>query len=340
MRKYVAVMFTLIALVLSASACPAEEKNSADVFALDTYISMTAYGENSQKALEKAEALLTEREGLWSVTLADSEIGRINQSGGEAVSVSSVTADLLKRALSMAEETDGAFDPTIYPLVSAWGFTTDTYRIPGQTEIGEKLSLVDYKAVSVKEDSVKIGIGMQLDLGGIAKGYIGDEIAALMRKYGVDSAMISLGGNIHVVGSKPDGSAWQIGIKSPEDDGLLGVLAVRDQCVITSGAYERYFVGEDGRKYGHIIDPSTGYPADNGILSVTVTGGEGAVCDALSTAVFVMGLDKGCEYWRSSGEFEMIILTDDHVLYITEGIRESFRAVESDLIREVCIIER
>lgn len=338
MRKYVAVMFALIALVLSA--CPAEEKNSADVFALDTYISMTAYGENSQKALEKAEALLTEREGLWSVTLADSEIGRINQAGGEAVSVSSVTADLLKRALSMAEETDGAFDPTIYPLVSAWGFTTDTYRIPGQTEIGEKLSLVDYKAVSVKEDSVKIGIGMQLDLGGIAKGYIGDEIAALMRKCGVDSAMISLGGNIHVVGSKPDGSAWQIGIKSPEDDGLLGVLAVRDQCVITSGAYERYFVGEDSRKYGHIIDPSTGYPADNGILSVTVTGGEGAVCDELSTAVFVMGLDKGCEYWRSSGEFEMIILTDDHVLYITEGIRESFRAVESDLIREVCIIER
>lgn len=307
---------------------------------MDTHIFITVYGDMDSDALGAAEALLTEYEQLWSVTLEESEIGRINNAKGETAAVSEETEEILAYALRMAESTGGAFDPTIYPLVRAWGFTTDENKIPQPDEIDRLLELVDYSAVSVDGGAVSLAEGMQIDLGGIAKGYAGDEVIDLLKQHGVDSAMISLGGNVHVIGNKPDGSAWKIGVKSPVDDSMLGVLSVSDQCVITSGAYERYFVAEDGTKYGHIIDPDTGYPVDNGVLSVTVVGSEGGRCDALSTALFVMGADDACHYWRENEGFEMIILTEDGRLYITEGIEADFAANDSALVSEICVIER
>ena len=338
-------MRTILAMILAGMLAlsvegSAEEKRTADIFAMDTHISMTAYGENAAGALEEAKSLLAEYEQLWSVTMEESEIAQINRADGEWVAVSEETADILEYALDMAQYTEGCYDPTIYPLVAAWGFTTDAYRIPGAEELRERITLVDYRKLTVGGGKAALPAGMQIDLGGIAKGYAGDRVAALLKQKEIDSAIISLGGNIHVLGSKPDGSAWKIGIKSPLGDGMLGALSVRDRCVITSGAYERYFEGEDGKKYGHIIDPDTGMPADNGVLSVTVVGEEGAQCDALSTALFVMGAEEACAFWKAHEGFEMVILTDEKILYVTEGLDDSFEAWESELIDEVCRVER
>lgn len=338
MKKAALMILTFVCLF--AATCQAAEKSTADIFALDTHISMTVYGDTAAGLFDAAELVVKDRENLWSVTLAESEISRINRADEHGADVSEETAQLVAYALQMAESTGGAFDPTIYPLVRAWGFTTDNYRVPSADEIENLLKLVDYRAVSVTGEHVDLAEGMQLDPGGIAKGYIGDELTELLKERGVRSAMINLGGNVHVIGSKPDGSAWKIGIKSPTDDGMLGVLSLRDQCAITSGAYERYFVSEDGEKYGHIMDPDTGYPVDNGVLSVTVIGNEGGRCDALSTAMFVMGADEACEYWKDNEGYEMILLKNNGVLYITEGITASFEGSDSELISEICVVNR
>ena len=340
MKKTAYLLIALILLALCASAALAEEKATKDLFAMDTHISITAYGQTAPEALEAAEALLLERERLWSVTLEGSDIHAVNHADGEAVAVSAATADVLSLALEMAESTGGSYDPTIYPLVSLWGFTTGEYRVPEVDEIERMLEMVDYGAVSIDGCTVALKQGMQLDLGGIAKGRAGEEVAALLQERGVDSALVDLGGNIHAVGCKPDGSAWKIGVKSPTDEGLLGVLSICDQCVITSGAYERYFTGEDGETYGHIIDPDTGRPAGSGLLSVTIVGSDGGRCDALSTAMFVMGIEEACEYWRANEGFEMIALTDGGTLYVTAGLEENFVAEDEGLIREVCVVER
>lgn len=163
-----------------------------------------------------------------------------------------------------------------------------------------------------------------LDLGAVGKGYAGDVIAELLRENGVTSALLDIGGNIQAIGSKTDGSDWRLGIRDPFGEGNVGVLSVSDKAVVTSGSYERYFIGEDGKQYGHIIDPSTGYPAESGLMSAAVIAKEGKLCDALSTSLFVMGLDKAADYWRGNKNFDMILITEDGEIYITEGIKDSF----------------
>ena len=157
----------------------------------------------------------------------------------------------------------------------------------------------------------------------IAKGYTGDQLIRLFRENGVTSALINLGGNVQTVGTKPDGTPWRIGVQSPFGEGYLGTIEAKDEAVITSGGYERYFE-KDGQIFWHIIDPATGLPAKNGLLSVTVAGESGALCDGLSTALFVMGLEKAAAFWQSSGGFDAVFVTDDGSVYITEGLAERF----------------
>ena len=147
---------------------------------------------------------------------------------------------------------------------------------------------------------------------------------SVLRKYGVSSALLDLGGNVQALGSKADGSAWRVGVVMPEDQTNFCVLEVRDAAVVTSGNYERFFTADDGAVYGHILDPRTGAPAENGLKSVTIVGAEGKKCDALSTALFVMGRDAAIEHWRTYGDFDMVLLTEENVVYITEGLRDSF----------------
>lgn len=319
-------------IVVSGVACaaqtepPAEEPQEAagGLFAMDTYISLTAYGPGAEAALELAEARIQELESLWSVTDEGSEIYAANHSGGTAVDISADTEELLRFALNMARETGGALEPTIYPVLTAWGFTTDNYQIPEQEELDRLLELVDYEAITLTDSTVTVPDGMMLDLGAVGKGCAADETAAILQDNGVTSALLDFGGNILTVGSKPDGTPWRVGVRDPDSEGNLGVLEVTSQSVVVSGGYEKYFVGEDGERYWHIIDPETGRPARSGLVQAAIVSRESKLCDALSTAIFVMGLDKAIDYWRDHQDFDMILLTEEREIYLTEGLRDAF----------------
>lgn len=202
------------------------------------------------------------------------------------------------------------------------------------------LQNIDYKKVLLEENFVTMPDRMQLDLGAVGKGYTGDIIAELLKEQGVTSALLDIGGNIQMVGRKTDGSRWRLGIQNPFGEGNLGVLESEDGAVVTSGNYERYFIGEDGKQYGHIIDPATGYPAESGLASVSIIAKDGKLCDALSTAIYVMGLDEAMEYWKENGSFEMLLVTDENEIYLTEGIENDFTLNENFSNMEIHVITK
>lgn len=324
-----AALVILICAVFLQRQQAARASYTKELFAMDTFFSFRAYGSGAEEALAACAERVEELESLLSVTGEGSDIYRINQ--GERFAVSEDTFSAITSALELCEETEGALDITLYPVLREWGFTTGQYRIPRTETLQTLLEKVDYRAVDVgngiddRSFAVFVPEGVELDLGAVAKGYTGDCLLTLLKERGVTSAMLDLGGNIQVLGEKPDGSAWRVAVRNPFDTGgSLGVLEVRDRAVITSGNYERYFVGEDGSRYGHILDPSDGYPADSGLAAVTIVGDSGVRCDGLSTALFVMGEDAAADYWRRHRDFEMFFVTEDARLYMTEGLAECF----------------
>lgn len=316
------------------------EEYTTGVFAMGTYMTLTAYGESVEEVLTISEDRIKELEALWSITGENSDIYKVNQSGGTQTEVSEETAEILQFALDMAEQTNGSLDPTISPVVTAWGFISGEYHIPTEDELTDLLQNTDYEKVLLEENFVTLPDGMQLDLGAVGKRYTGDIIAELLKEQGVTSALLDIGGNIQMVGRKPDGSRWRLGIQNPFGEGSLGVLESADGAVVTSGNYERYFIGEDGKQYGHIIDPSTGYPAESGLASVSIIAKEGKLCDALSTAIYVMGLEEATEYWQENGSFEMLLVTDENEIYLTEGIKDDFTLNENFSDMEIYVITR
>ncbi len=308
----------------STSSAASDEGYSAQVFAMDTYMTVTAYGENGEDAVEAAVEEINRLDALFSVGEADSDISVINANGGGTVSEE--TAYLIARALEIYDMTDGAFDISIYPVMDLWGFTTEEYAVPDDTSLAEALSLVDASQISVNEETgeVTFGIdGMEIDLGGIAKGYTSARIMDIFEEYGVESGLVSLGGNVQLYGTKTDGSDWKVAIQNPdESEDYLCVLEDADVAVITSGGYERYFE-EDGVTYHHIIDPQTGYPAESGLLSVTIVSTDGTLADGLSTSLYIMGLDEAISFWQAHNQaFDVILYTDDGTLYVSEGIAD------------------
>ena len=228
--------------------------------------------------------------------------------------------------------------------MDAWGFTGDSFRVPEQSELDTLLKKVNSDAIQMlgsPSDSVTLGEGQAIDLGGIAKGYTSDCVEAVFYDHEIENGKISLGGNVFVLGTKPDGSDWRVGIKDPRNEsGLAAILSLRDAYAITSGGYERYFE-ENGKTYHHIIDPSTGYPADSGLLSVTVVAdangpdqkwvqpGNGTMCDAFSTALFVMGEEQALDFWRNGGyDFDLVLVTEDGRVVITAGLADRFEEVK------------
>lgn len=317
-----ALLLAGAALAVLSFPKPAEARKTW--FAMDTYVTMTVWGTRPETALEEAAGCLRELEGILSVTDEKSDLYAVNHNGGETVFVHRQTADLLSFALEMAEKTGGALESTLYPVLTAWGFTTEEKRVPAEEELTKLLRLVDYEKVSLDGNRVRLPSGMMLDLGAVGKGYAGDVVIQLLREEGITSALLDLGGNIQAIGTKPDGSPWRLGLRDPFSEGTLGTLEIADLAVVTSGAYERYFTGDDGTVYGHILDPSTGYPARSGLASATVIAPEGKLCDALSTALFVMGPEKAAEFWRQDPSFEMLLITEDGEILLTEGIAEKF----------------
>lgn len=339
MRRLLAWCLAL-ALLSGCAPAPAQAAPAAErtFFAMDTVMTLRLYEGGDEALLEAAEDRVKELEALWSVTDEDSEIYALNRDGA-ADGLSPETADLLRTALGMCERTSGALDISIYPVLRAWGFTTGAYAVPNGEAITALLSHVDYTRIIQEGPCAALPGGMEIDLGSVAKGCAGWHLAHLLRGQGVTSATLDLGGNIQTVGAKPDGSPWRIGIRDPEGDGNLGVVEVVDKAVITSGNYERYFE-EDGVRYWHILDPKTGFPAHSGLISVTVVGDtsaawgdSGAVCDALSTALFVMGREEAVGFWRAHREewgFELILVEEDGSVTITAGLERSFTLSRTD----------
>ena len=308
----------IFALILSLTACGDTAPRKLDFFAMDTVMEFTAYEADGQ-LLAEARDIVMDIERRVSTTSDTSEIYALNRDGGGTVSPE--TAALLDTALSMCRLTGGAFDVSIYPVVRAWGFTTDEYRVPSYDETAALLEHVDYARIRVSGDAVTLPDGMEIDLGGVAKGYAGREAAAYLRRHGVTSGLLNLGGNVQTIGSKPDGTAWRVAIRDPNDDThYAGIVEIRDKAAVTSGGYERYFTADDGQTYWHIMDPATGRPARNGVISATVIADDGALCDALSTALFVMGAEKAERFWRNHPDFDMALITDDGEILLTPGL--------------------
>ena len=233
-------------------------------------MNVTAYGKGAKNAVGEAQTEVDRLESLLSRTRTDSVVSRLNAGTGDRA-VGMEVWGLLSAAEKYSIATNGAFDITIAPVVSAWGFTTDHYQVPDQSELDELLANVGSVHIHLGEESiVTLDDGTQIDLGGIAKGYASDCVEAILAKDGVESAKVALGGNIYVRGSKPDGTAWRVGVQDPENsDGFVGILSLTDAFAVTSGGYQRYFE-QNGKRYHHIIDPATGYPAESGLTSVTV----------------------------------------------------------------------
>lgn len=313
------------------------------MFAMDTFIDLKAQGENGEKALLEAEKEINRLEKLFSPTIEQSEIFAINQyAAKQTVTVSKDTFDLIEKAKEYCNITEGAFDITIAPVVKAWGFTEEVKRVPSDEEIQQKLQLVDNNKLHIDKQNSTVYLeneNMSIDLGGIAKGYASNKVNEILKKNGVSSAVISLGGNVSVTGKRPDGTKWRIAVQDPmNSEGYVGILNVEDTSVITSGVYQRFFE-QNGKKYHHIIDTKTGKPTQNGLLSVTIVCDNGAMADALSTSVMVAGLQKGSELWRKLDNFGMIVITDSNEMYISEDIEDIFE-VSDDVEYTIHIIQK
>lgn len=304
---------------------------SSELFAMDTYMTFKAYGTGAEAALQDISSMITGLDQQLSVTNSESEIYRLNHAGGQPVTLSEDTGALLKRALALGKSTGGALALTSYPLSLAWGFTTGEYQIPGQSELDKLLPLVDDSKITLDGTTAALPEGAELDLGSVAKGYAGDQAAALLEDAGITSALLNLGSStIRAIGAKPDGSAWRIAIQDPNDTAsYAGVVSVTDCAIDTSGGYERYFEGDDGEIYWHILNPETGYPAKGGLTSVTILSDSALTGDGLSTALFVMGLDKAISYWQENGGFDFILLTEDGEIYLTEAAQDCFSPLGS-----------
>lgn len=329
--KKILIFLSLIAVFIFTACQKDDESNissSRDLFAMDTFMTIKAYGTNREAALSAASLKIVELENKLSVTNDKSDVWMINHSYGAQTEVSNDTANIISYALKISEKTSGALDPTIYPVLREWGFTTGEYKIPDSQRIKELLDKTDYRKVNISKNMVTLPDEMLIDLGAISKGYTSDEVADILRENNVSSAIINLGGNVQTVGSKPDGSDWRVSIRDPFDESSqMCIISVSDKAVITSGDYERYFIGEDGKKYCHIIDPTDGYPADNGLVSVTVISENGILCDCLSTALFIKGKEEAYLYWKENSGFEMILVDTEKKIYITEGISNNIEII-------------
>lgn len=302
----------------------AETPATAEIFAMDTVMNITVYGEEREKAVDEARKIIREYDNLWSEAKEDSDISKINQNSGSYVTVEPATYDLLKQSAAVSKLTNSMFDITLEPVVKLWGFHNKVYRVPTEKEKEAARAKADYRKIKFAGDypngscQVKIEKGMEIGVGGIAKGYTSDKIISKFREMKVSAAILSLGGNVQTLGYKAGNKPFRVGITNPlSSESILGTLDVTDRAVITSGNYERYFE-KDGRRYHHIMDRRTGAPAENTLASVTVIGESGTMCDGLSTALFVMGKEKALEFQNVHTEFDVILITGDGEIISTE----------------------
>lgn len=322
MKRILAAFLLLLCL---AGCTPQPKSYTADFFAMDTFMSITAYGESEQAAQDTAvqlEQRINALEPALSRTREDSDLYRLNHADGAACEVSEDTYAAIEAAVQFAEWTGGAFDPTMAPLTDLWGINTDHAHVPAQAEIDAALAHVGYQNIELLgNNQVRLLNGAQLDLGGIGKGFATDAAAAMLD--GTQGVLATLGGNIGAYGENPnrDSGNWVVGIADPDDNAaFIATVEVRGLSVVTSGDYERYFE-QDGKRYHHIFDPATGYPADSGLRSVTVIDESSTRADALTTALFVMGLEAGMAFCGQN-DIAAVFVTADKQVHVTDKVGE------------------
>ena len=304
-------------------------------YAMGTYIQQTVYGKNGEAAAKAASSSVKDLENLISWRIEDSDVARLNAAAGtDWITVDPKTAALLAASLDVAQKSGGAFDPTILPVSSLWDFGGVNQHLPSDADIKKFDAYVDYRnlRVDAKASTASLKLHyMAIDLGGIGKGAACDEAVEAYRKAGADYGIIAVGGSIGVYGSKPDGSPWRVAVRDPNTtDGqtdAMGQIELASGFVSTSGTYEKYFT-ENGVAYHHLLNPKTGYPENNGLISVTVKADSGALSDALSTACFVLGREKGEALLAQYGADGVFIDTAGKV-YVTAGLKKDFEITSS-----------
>ncbi len=284
-------LLCLLILLLPMLGCRTETAHSAVGIACDTVVTITAYA--PQETVDGTLRICADYEALLSKTIEGSDVWNLNHADGNPVEVHPETAELIRLAIEVGKASEGAFDITIAPVSALWDFTADDPVLPDPEALHAAAARVDYRNIAVDGNTVTLKNNAEIDLGGIAKGYIADRVADYLHEQGVTSACINMGGNVLTIGTKPDGTPWTIGIRDPNGtpDRSAEVLKLGSAAVVTSGNYERFFELE-GVRYHHILDPKTGMPVSNGLASVTIIGTRSDLCDALSTACFVLGEER------------------------------------------------
>lgn len=345
MKKFFPILLAVSMLLCGCSSPGGEppsentpEEYTSYVYAMDTVMTLRAYADTDvNPALANISGAIEALEKKISVTDENSEISKANSSTGP-VELSDDTAEIVSRALEICQSTYGILDISVYPVVRSWGFTTGEYKVPNYNDLNAMLKKVDYSKISMNGNTLTLAPGQQIDLGSVAKGYVGDLAADMLKESGVQSAVLDLGGNVRLVGSNTNGQPWKVGIQDPLDASkYFGIISASDKSLVTSGGYNRYFEA-DGKTYWHIIDPRNGHPADNGVISATIVGDDGLMCDGLSTATFIMGVNDAFDYWRKTGGFDMLLMTKHGHIYITPGLEDSFTLLDEyadDYIVEV-----
>lgn len=339
LRTNLFFLVLIIAILLITASCNKMDDVNDDgeplsrtEFLMDTVITLRIYDKKDEKIMDRVIDRLREIEERMSKTIPTSDISLINRNAGiEPVKVNEDVYYVIKQAKKLAEITDGVYEPTIGPLVELWDIAAnkkeEVSSIPTEKEIEEARKLVNYEDLELMDDNQVFlkRKGMKIDLGGIAKGYAADEVKRILLEEGVRSAIIDLGGNVYALGKKNNGQLWRIGIQDPFDStgNYLGISNVEDKSIVTSGDYERYYLYK-GHKYHHILDPNTGYPSESGLRSVSIISDKSIEGDALSTALFILGVEKGTEVISKLEGIEAIFITKEGEVIVGEKLMDNF----------------
>lgn len=328
MRKRIILAIICLTMIIAQLGCGKEKKISDTAFYFDTECTITLYNIDKKKGeelIDECFALCESYEKMLSKTVKGSDIDRINTADGKSVEVSDDTIKIIETGMEMGDLSGGAFDITIGRVTDLWDFNSENPKVPSEQEIKAAVATVDYQQIKIEGNTVSLSMdGARLDVGGLAKGYIADRIVDYLVDNEVTQGIVNLGGNVMTIGEKEDGTPWRIGINRPYSDGseVIGTVPASDNCVITSGIYERFFV-VDGVQYHHIIDPKTGYPVKNDLESVTIVGAGGTSmeCDAYSTICLLLGTEESLVILKQLPDIEALFLDSNDYVTMTEGLQ-------------------
>ncbi len=340
MKKQVAGFLALLASIFLV-ACQVQSTGTEDLEVvknpltrseslLHTVVQLSIYHEDQEEVMDQAISYIKEMEELLSTNLEGSDIYRINHANGQPVEVEERTFEVIEAAVEMSEASSGLFDISIGAVTNLWQIGSDNARKPSDEEIAAALPLINYKDIELNKEAgtVTVKAGMVLELGAISKGYIADKVQELFASKGITTAIINLGGNVVVMGTSPNSQdGWKVGVQDPDEvrGATVGSVRVTDGSVVTSGIYERY-VEVDGVRYHHILNPATGYPVDNDISGVTVFTKTSVQGDALSTTLFLLGIEDGLAFINDLEGVEAVFVDKEQGVHLSDGLKDRFES--------------